>query len=83
MDAEIFRFIKRTKKRSEKTYDMIAENISRKYGMELTGEQIKEFVDRAKVPFGGFLTLAIQEDLKIPPLPAESYISTKGGSSDE
>lgn len=78
-EAEAFKLILETKDRQQITWDSIADNINKKNGTGITGEQVKDFVQRAKVPFGGFLVIAIEEALKIPPRLAKSYKSFNDG----
>lgn len=87
MEAPVFKSIRSARnRRPDLTNERIAELLNRKYegtGVpDITPEQVADCIKRAKVPWGGFFVLAIQEIVNVPPMEAIDYFSNKSYEND-
>ena len=83
MESENFKLIKERKRVIGKTWDQVADLINKENGTNVTGEQLNDFVKRGMVPFGGWLTKAMEFALEIPERHPKTWISFRGGGDEE
>ena len=83
MEAPCFKLIRERKRVKRWDWERVADEINHRNGTDLNGEQIKEFVQRGVVPFGGWLTKALEDVMDIPDREPKTWISFKGGGSNE
>ena len=85
MEAEAFDLVREQKELlgERGAWDEIADIINKRNGTRVTGEQVKKFVARGKMPSGGWLMISIEDALGIRRRHPKKYISFKDGGSHD
>lgn len=84
MEAAVFDLIRELKETNKDiTWNDIADTINKRNGTKVTGDQVKKFVERGNIPFGGWLIRAIEDAFAIPCRHPTKYICFKDGGRDE